>query len=125
MPAYVSEVRERQRRVALAELRTGVHWGAEELARLQGRDRPPPDQRFCVHCASAGQPGQVENTLHIVYRCSLYTDLRAIHPRLFPVGQPQQEPPSLGGFLSGPAAPLASFVGACRRRARRALGLPP
>ena len=28
LPAYVSEVRGRQRRRALAELRTGIHWGA-------------------------------------------------------------------------------------------------
>jgi len=37
--AYVTEVRERQQRLALAELRSGVHWGAEERGRLVGMPR--------------------------------------------------------------------------------------
>ena len=34
VPAYVEEVRGRRRRRALAEVRSGVHWGAEEMGRL-------------------------------------------------------------------------------------------
>ena len=125
MPAYLSEVRERRRRIALTALRTGVHWGAESTARLLGALRPPPDQRFCQHCAAAGIPDRVEDTWHIIYECTLYDDLRALHPTLFPAAQPQRETSAIGAFLGGPPVPLARFTGACRRRARRALGLPP
>ena len=124
MPAYLTEVRERSRRVALAELRTGVHWGAEATARLLGANRPPRDQRFCPHCAAAGSPGRVEDTRHILFECALYSDLRAHHPSLLSAEEPQTEA-ALGAFLCGPPVPLARYTGACRRRARRTLGLPP
>jgi hypothetical protein len=125
MPAYFTEVRERRRRIALTELRTGVHWGLEAMARLLGANRPAADQRFCPHCAAKGLPGRVEDTRHILFDCMLYDDLRATFSSLFPAGQPQQVDPSLGEFLAGPPTPLACFTGACRRRARRVLGLPP
>ncbi len=125
MAASVTEVRERRRRVALAELRTGVHWGAESTARLLGANRPPQDQRFCQHCAAAGHPGRVEHTSHITSECTLYEDLRAYHPSIFPAVEPEQQAPALGSTLSGPSQPLARYLGACRRRARRTLGLPP
>ena len=124
MPAYMSEVRERQRRLGLTELRTGVHSGAEERARLLPPvAKPPLGQRYCEHCARAGLPGRVENTHHIIFDCVLYADLRALHPELFPGGHPQPEPPSLAEFLSGAPAPLARYAEACRRRGRRALGM--
>ena len=84
MPAYLSEVREWRRRVALAELRTGTHWGLESMDRLNGRARQPADQRFCPHCAAVGLPGRVEHTSHMIFECTLYNDLRALHPSLFP-----------------------------------------
>jgi hypothetical protein len=124
MPAYLTEVRERQRRVGLTELRTGVHWGAEERERLRGASRLPQDQRFCQHCADRGLPSRVENTPHIIFDCTLYDDLRALQPALFAAGQLQPRP-TLAAFLDGPPRTLACFAGACRRRARRVLGLPP
>ena len=83
-PAYIEAVRERHRRLALTELRTGVHWGAEETDRLLGHARRPAEQRYCPHCAATGQPGRVEDTHHIVFDCTLYTDLRQLYPELFP-----------------------------------------
>ena len=122
MPAYMTEVRERHRRLGLTELRTGVHWGAEERDRLRGREARPRAERVCQHCAAAGQPGLVEDTEHILFHCVLYDDLRALHPDLFPAGQP---PSTLSALLDGEPGPIASFAGACRRRGRRMAGLPP
>lgn len=48
--ALVCGARERSRREALAQLRTGSHWGAEETGRW-ARPRVPREQRTCPHCA--------------------------------------------------------------------------
>lgn len=126
MPAYLTEVRERRHRIALAELRTGVHWGAEATARLLGATRPPREQRVCPHCAAAGSPNRVEDVPHILFECTLYRDMRTLFPDLFPAEQPPQEaPPSLETFLGGPPAPLAKYAQGCRRLARQRQGLPP
>ena len=61
LPAYITEVRERQRRLGLAELRSGVHWGLEERERLLGRAMRPRTERHCLHCEAAGQPDLVEH----------------------------------------------------------------
>lgn len=121
LPAYVTEVRERQWRLGLAELRSGVHWGQEERERLLGRAMRPREQRHCQHCQAAGRPGLVEDTYHMIFQCELYGDLRAAHPSLFPPG----EEPTLGSFLSDPTAAHARFAGAIRRCGRAAIGLPP
>jgi len=125
LPAYVTEVRERHRRIALAEIRSGVHWGAEERDRLLGTRKRPASERECMHCAAQRLLGRVEDAEHMVFDCVAYDDLRALHPELFPAGQPRSERPTLAAFLEGPCGPLARFTGACRRRGRRALGLPP
>jgi hypothetical protein len=57
---HLSVVRERRRMEALAQLRTGSHWGAEETGRW-ARPRVPREQRTCPHCA-----GGVEDVSHIV-----------------------------------------------------------
>lgn len=124
MPAYWTEVCERSRHVAMAELCTGVHWVAEATDRLRGANSPPRNQRFCPHCAATGDPGRVDDTRHIVFECALYSDLRAHHRSLFAAEEPQAEA-ALRSFLSGPPVPLAQYTGACWRRAHRALGLPP
>ena len=129
-PAYIEAVRERHRRLALTELRTGVHWGAEETDRLLGHARRPAEQRHCPHCAAAGQPGRVEDTHHIVFDCTLYTDLRQLCPELFPPPPTGRRLPalarlSLKSFLSGSCAATARFTSDCRQRARRRQGLPP
>jgi hypothetical protein len=45
--AYLTAVRERSKRAALAQLRTGSHWRAEETGRW---DKTPSEQRLCSHC---------------------------------------------------------------------------
>ena len=121
LPAYITKVRERRRRLGLAELRTGVHWGLEELERLRGPARRPRSERHCQHCEDAGQPGLAEDTHHMIFHCVLYDDLRAAQPALFPPG----EELTLGSFLADPTPAHARFAGAIRRRGRAASGLPP
>ena len=131
LPAYLRTVRERWRRVALAELRTGVHWGLEERERLLGAARRPPAERECAHCAARGQAGKVEDTSHILLDCQLYADVRPRFPALFPPTastHPTAAPPTLREFLERPAEQqeqLASFAAACRKRGRLAAGLAP
>ena len=50
LAAYIVEVRERLRRLGLAELSSGVHWGVEERERLLGAAMRPRAQRHCQHC---------------------------------------------------------------------------
>ena len=69
---------QQHRRLGLAELRSGVHWGAEERERLLGPARRPRDQRYCMHCAAAGLGGRAEDADHIVFECVLYAHLRPI-----------------------------------------------
>ena len=52
LPAHATAVRELHRRWALNELRTGVHWGAEDRARLQGRERQRPAAPAPAACAT-------------------------------------------------------------------------
>ena len=154
MAPYLVEVRERHRRLGLAELRSGEHWGAEERERLLGPARRPRDHRYCMHCAAAGLGGRAEDADHIVFECALYAHLRPIwFPDIFPAGQPPL-PPETGSHVAQPnrlatllgcefpreedsamageaggaarrrALALAAFTGACRRTGRRAAGLP-
>jgi hypothetical protein len=112
MPDYLSEVRKRHCRRGLTELRTGLHWGAEETGRrtvpFTARER-----RVCLHCSDG-----IEDTHHIVFACPLYNPERARWPELF-AGRP-----SIHAFFQQPAAPLAQFAAACRRRGRQVNGLP-
>ncbi len=56
--AYIRAVRQRARRVALAQLRTGSHWLGEETGRWA---RVPREQRVCPHCQ-----GGVEGVHHVL-----------------------------------------------------------
>ena len=105
---YLSLRRGDQRR-ALAQLRTGSHWLAEETERRNGTAR---EQRVCPHCAAHGQH-VLENPQHMVFDCSLYGDLRARHSELFQGGAAGG---GLAAFLAQAAPAVASFVGECRRR---------
>ena len=110
MAPYLVEVRERHRRLGLAELRSGVHWGAEERERLLGPARRPRDQRYCMHCAAAGLGGRAEDADHIVFECALYAHLRPIwFPDIFPAGQPPL-PPETGSHVAQPNR-LATLLG--------------
>ena len=124
---YLEEVRERCHRRGITELRTGMHWGREERDRLRGAARPQLAERTCPHCDAVGLHGRVEDTRHIIFDCVLYSNLRPMHPTLFPppppTGQPQPEEPQIAAFLAGPPLQLARFAGACRRRGRLAAGL--
>jgi len=84
-PAYINAVRERHRRIALTELRTGIHWGAEERDRLLGLQRRARGERHCTHCTALGLPGRVEDAHHIVFECELFTagHLTSNLPRAF------------------------------------------
>ena len=130
-PAYIDTIREQHRRRALTELRTGVHWGAEERERLLGRTRRPQADLHCPHCEAAGLEGRVEDTHHIVFDCNLYADVCERYPKLFPpAGLPHRRLPvfeqaSLRAFLEGTCAATARFTCECRRRARQRLGQPP
>lgn len=116
LPDYVVQVREQRSKRALAELRCGVHWGAEELGRFIGL---PRSERQCPHCHPLGGPGGIEDVEHILFHCPLYAPERSRFPELF------TEPLSLQAFLEQPAVPLARFADACRRHGRAAAGLPP
>lgn len=117
---YLAAVRERHRRLSLAALHTGVHWGEEERDRLRGVERMPAAERHCQHFTQRRLPGTAEDTAHIIGHCSLYTDPRPLFPELFPPGQE----PKLAMFLAGPPEQQACFAGACRRRAHKCLGRP-
>jgi hypothetical protein len=105
---YLSLRRGDQRR-AVAQLRTGSHWLAEETERRNGTAR---EQRVCPHCAAHGQR-VLENPQHMVFDCSLYDDLRTRHSELFQGGAGGG---GLAAFLAQAAPAVASFVGECRRR---------
>ena len=64
---YLEAVRRRQQE-ALAQLRTGSHWGAEETGRWEHQ---PREARICPHC----QLG-VEDATHMIFDCPLYAPQR-------------------------------------------------
>ena len=101
---YLRAVRQRSQREALAQLRTGSHWLAEETGR---RTNPstPREQRTCPHCSG----GAVEDAAHMVFDCPSYAPLRARWADLF-----EEQPATLYSFLQQPPVRVASFVHACR-----------
>jgi hypothetical protein len=68
--AYLGAVRQRLRRVAIAQLRTGSHWLAEETGRWEQVSRA---QRTCLHCQSG-----LEDVQHALFVCPLYSPVRAL-----------------------------------------------
>ena len=80
---------------------SGVHWGAESQDRMRGAARRPADERVCMHCEAAGQPGLVEDTKHMVFTCSLYSGVRCSYPHLF-TRLPPREVPLLAQSAAGP-----------------------
>lgn len=107
---YLRAVRERQRRQALAQLRVGSHWGAEEKGRCQ-RQRVPREQRTCPHCTS----GAIEDVAHMVLHCPLYDEVRASFADLF---SNLPDEPTLAHFFNSPqggAIRTARFAAALSR----------
>ena len=88
MPAYITEVREQQWRLGLAELSSRVHW------RLRS-----PAMRHCRHCAAAGQPGLVEDTHNVSFSSVSCTTACVLPTR--PTLPPGEEP-TLGPFWQPP-----------------------
>ena len=99
--AYLSSVRERSRRRALAQWRTGSFWGLEETGRWQ---QLPREQRICPHCQ-----GGIETVQHMIFDCPLYDAIRLRFPDLFNC------PATLHAFFKQAAQRLAPFAAACRR----------
>ena len=99
---YLDAVRRRQDREALAQLRTGSHWGAEETGRWTRR---PREQRVCPHCHDG-----IEDAPHMLLTCPLYAPLRLNFPDLFAEPHPPHR------FLRQKPCRLAAFASACHQR---------
>ena len=98
--AYLGAVRQRIRRGALAQLRTGSHWLAEETGRWE---QVPCAQRTCPHCQ-----GGIEDVQHVLFVCPLYASVRARFPDL--VSQT-----TVHAFLRQDPVLVATFVAECQR----------
>ena len=99
---YLDAVRRRQDREALAQLRTGSHWGAEESGRWTRR---PREQRVCPHCHDG-----IEDAPHMLLTRPLYAPLRLNFPDLFAEPHPPHR------FLRQKPCRLAAFAAACHQR---------
>ena len=106
---YLAAVPQRKRRQALARLRLGCSWLAEDVGRTQGVAR---EDRGCPHCGAS-----LESAYHALLECPFYAPVRAQHTSLsYQVG-------SLSEFLGqADQVELAHFVSACREHAEVALG---
>ena len=104
---YLDAVRRRQDREALAQLRTGSHWGAEETGRWTRR---PREQRVCPHCHDG-----IEDAPHMLLTCPLYAPLRLNFPDLFAEPHPPHR------FLRQKPCRLAAFAAACHHGGQPAL----
>ena len=92
--------RRRQQREALAQLRTGSPWGAEETGRCE---RQPREGRICPHC----QLG-VEDATHMSFNCLLYA------PQRRRWGTCLLSPDPL--LVCSRPTRMAGFVAACRQQ---------
>ena len=98
--AYLDAVRRRQDRETLAQLRAGLHWGAEETGRWLLR---PRGERVCPHCYDG-----IEDAPHMPLVCPLYAPLHVQFPDLFSDPLPPHR------FLRQPPASVDAFAAACR-----------
>ena len=107
LPAYLHAIPQRSRRQALAQLRTGSHWLAEETGRWRQQQR---DERLCPHCHAVGEQ-HIEDAAHAVLFCPRAAALRAQYPGLFDTDGVV----SLRAFLDAPDVfMLARFCRALR-----------
>ena len=102
---YLEQVRERRRREAVAQLRTGSHWGPEETMRWQG---VPREQRICPRC----DMGAIGDVPHMVFHCPFSADIRDRFAELFSCVPDPSVPHALATFLSReqPAPRLTDFA---------------
>lgn len=117
---YLGAVRERGRREALAQLRTGSHWGPEETMRWQG---VPREQRICQQCDT----GAVGDVSHIVFHCPFYSSVRDRFSELFVCVPDLSAPHALATFLSNEehACRLADCARALHQHWAAACAQPP
>ena len=109
------DVRQRSQRSAVAQVRTGTRWGAEESGRFT---QVPHPERIRPRCQLHGTT-HIEDATHMLLHCCLNHPLRE-HPTHAP---PFADPPtSLATFLRLPPAPQAAYITACRRLCH---GTPP
>ena len=101
---YLEVVRQRRLREALAQLRTGSHWGAEETGRWS---QTPREQRHCPHCTMQA----VEDAAHMLLVCPLYDPIRTTFSDLF--SDPSRTA-NISEFFNQDHCRLASFASACR-----------
>jgi hypothetical protein len=101
--AYICAVRQRARRAALAQLRTGSHWLGEETGRWE---RVPREQCMCPHCQ-----GGVEDVRHVLFECPLYASARDRFPDLFPA----DAQPDMASFFQQSPGLQPAFVRECQR----------
>jgi hypothetical protein len=99
-PAYLSAVRQGVQRVALAQLRTGSHWLAEETGSWA---RVPREQRACPHCQ-----GCVEDVQPVLCLCPLHSPLRARFPDLL-------FEPTVHALMQQTPVLVAAFAAECQR----------
>jgi hypothetical protein len=99
LAAYLGALRQRSRRVALAQLRTGSHWLAEETGRWE---QVPRAQRTCPHCQ-----GGLEDVQHALFVCPLYSLVRAGFPDLV-------FEPTVRAFLEQDPVLIVAFVVECQ-----------
>ncbi|KAL4858979.1 LINE-1 retrotransposable element ORF2 protein [Chlorella vulgaris] len=78
MPGYLAALQHRAKWRALAQLRTGSHWLAEETGRWQ---QQPRAERLCSCCAAAGEQ-HVEDVEHAVLAQLLAAALAAMGAQL-------------------------------------------
>ncbi len=94
--AYLGAVRQCLRRVAPAQLGTGLHWLAEETGRWE---RVPCAQRTCPHCH-----GGLEDVQHALFVCPLYSPVHARFPDLVfehtMHAFPEQDPVLIAAFVA-------------------------
>ena len=114
---YLCAVRERRRRQALAQLRTGSHWGAEETGRWK---RVPCEQRVCPHCAM----NATETVSHMTFDCPRFASVRARFSDLF---ADLPSPPTLHSFFHQPGCHirLARFAAGLHQAWQEATVPPP
>ncbi len=98
--AYLGAVRQRSRRVSLAQLRMGSYWLAEETGRWE---RVPCAQRTCPHCQ-----GGLGDMHHALFVCPLYMPVRARFPDLV-------FDPTVHAFLEQGPVLIVAFVAECQR----------
>jgi len=108
LPGYLLRLQHRGHWRALAQLRTGSHWLAEETGRWQRQQRA---ERLCVHCAAAGER-HVEDVSHAVFHCPRASHLRAQYPDLF---TPAHTTSIYDFFTLSDSIQLASFARALYR----------